>query len=555
MPPDMLPGQLALNDPGDGVTLMRLFGGTLPSLLYPTGVATLVSNLRQVELTGLQHITGDKFINVSNIHITGGSHGDALVTDGLGNLVWQSGGGGIFPEAPTDGRTYGRDGLSQSWVPVLPLTGGNITGDVHIIGGDLTVNGDGVVTDAPIDGRLYVRSNGTWVILPWEWPGDGTGTPGGGIPEAPADGLIYGRDGQTTSWVPVLPLSGGTMLGSLVLAGSPVPGGNPNQAATMAYVDSKITGALQFIGTMDASTNTVTFTTSSGLPPGPLPPAFSVPDRYVIVTVAGTLDAPPELAGKTVQVGDWIVSDGSTWDIIAIGGGGSEIFASNVIVSPPVAGEDNVQTALTQLLSLIGQNAFPEAPTDGQIYGRDGQTKSWIATLPLSGGTMVGSLILDGPPTATSPPNQAATRGYVDGLVMGALGFIGTMDATTGNVTYTVTSGHPAGPLLPANQAADSYVIIAVGGTVPSGPVAGAVVNTGDWLISDGVNWMVIHVAPMVMLASNVTVNPTILGQTDVQGALNVLATAVTTLQSQVTTFLTSVSTIGDVYSTGVAGP
>src|SRR5215467_3952452 len=397
MPPDMLPGQLALNDPGDGVTLMRLFGGTLPSLLYPTGVATLVSNLRQVELTGLQHITGDKFINVSNIHITGGSHGDALVTDGLGNLVWQSGGGGIFPEAPTDGRTYGRDGLSQSWVPVLPLTGGNITGDVHIIGGDLTVNGDGVVTDAPIDGRLYVRSNGTWVILPWEWPGDGTGKPGGGIPEAPADGLIYGRDGQTTSWVPVLPLSGGTMLGSLVLAGSPVPGGNPNQAATMAYVDSKITGALQFIGTMDASTNTVTFTTSSGLPPGPLPPAFQVPDRYVIVTVAGTLDAPPEVAGKTVQVGDWIVSDGSTWDIIAIGGGGSEIFASNVIVSPPVAGEDNVQTALTQLLSLIGQNAFPEAPTDGQIYGRDGQTKSWIATLPLSGGTMVGSLILDGP--------------------------------------------------------------------------------------------------------------------------------------------------------------
>src|SRR5215467_5905514 len=545
MPPDLLQGQLAINDVGDGTTLARLYGGTAPSLLYPTGVATLVSNTRQVELTGQQTIVGDKTINVSRLHITGGAHADVL-----GNMVWTSGGGGVFPEAPTDGQSYGRNGRSKSWVPVLPLSGGTVTGDVHFIG-DVTINGDGVVVDAPIDGKLYVRSNGTWVILPWEWPGDGTGTGGGGIPEAPADGLIYGRNGKTTTWVPVLPLSGGTMEGPLILSGPPVPGGNPNQAATMEYVDSKITGALQFIGVMDASTGIVTFAESSGLPPGPLPPAFDAPDRYVIVTVAGTLSAPPELAGQSVTVGDWIVSNGSSWQIIAIGGGGTNPFASQVIVTPPVSGQDNVQDALQELLNQIGQNAFPEAPADGQVYARNGQAKSWIAALPIAGGTMLGSLILDGPPTATSPPNQAATRGYVDGLVMGALSYIGTMDATTGDVTYTVTSGLPAGPLVPPDQAADSYVIVAVGGTVPSGPVAGAVVNTGDWIISDGVSWQVIHVNPMTMLASNVTLNPTIGGQTDVQGALNVMYNDIALLKSQVADFLNTVSTIGDVYSTG----
>src|SRR5262249_9043705 len=104
-PPDLLQGQLAINDLGDGTTLARLFGGTVLSPMYPTGVATLVSNLRQVELGGAQTITGDKTIAVANLHVLGGGQGDALVTDGQGNLTWVAGGGGIFPEAPADGQT------------------------------------------------------------------------------------------------------------------------------------------------------------------------------------------------------------------------------------------------------------------------------------------------------------------------------------------------------------------------------------------------------------------------------------------------------------------
>jgi hypothetical protein len=59
----------------------------------------------------------------------------------------------------------------------------------------------------------------------------------------------------------------------------------------------------------------------------------------------------------------------------------------------------------------------PEAPLDGQLYGR--QSAGWVALasalattfLPLAGGTMAGPIVLSGPPTAAP---QAATKAYVD---------------------------------------------------------------------------------------------------------------------------------------------
>jgi hypothetical protein len=137
---------------------------------------------------------------------------------------------------------------------------------------------------------------------------------------------------------------------------------------------------------------------------------------------------------------------------------------------------------------------------------------------------MLGNLILDGPPSSASPLNQAATKGNVDGLITGALQFIGTMNGTTGNVTYTTSSGFTNGPLIPATSATDKYVIASVAGTVPSGPISGQVLAVGDWIISDGTQWSVINIASMTIMASQVALSPTVFGQTDVQGALEFLA-------------------------------
>jgi hypothetical protein len=60
------------------------------------------------------------------------------------------------------------------------------------------------------------------------------------------------------------------------------------------------------------------------------------------------------------------------------------------------------------------QNAS-EAPADGQVYGRRGSTASWQAVLPLTGGTMGGSLMLAADPLAN---NEAATKFYVDNHIV-----------------------------------------------------------------------------------------------------------------------------------------
>jgi hypothetical protein len=40
--------------------------------------------------------------------------------------------GNPFPEAPNDGKLYGRGGSTVAWTPVLPLSGGIVTGPVTV---------------------------------------------------------------------------------------------------------------------------------------------------------------------------------------------------------------------------------------------------------------------------------------------------------------------------------------------------------------------------------------------------------------------------------------
>jgi hypothetical protein len=61
----------------------------------------------------------------------------------------------------------------------------------------------------------------------------------GGLTDAPADGTSYGR--QNHLWVNVLPLTGGTLTGPLVLSGPPTA---TSGAATKGYVDSTITAVV-----------------------------------------------------------------------------------------------------------------------------------------------------------------------------------------------------------------------------------------------------------------------------------------------------------------------
>jgi hypothetical protein len=250
------------------------------------------------------------------------------------------GGGGGIPDAPTDGAIYGRDGETETWVQVLPLTGGTMQGP-------LVLNGDASLAMQ----ALPLGQVASFLGFPVQPT----------APNTPDVGDLWfnSNTGQLeqwngTAWVPAtagfLPISGGAMTGNLILDGPPSEGGNPDQAATRGYVDSRITGSVQFIGTIDAQSGVVTYTVSSGITGTVLVDPTTVKDTYVICSVSGTLPATyPFLPGQAMQVGDWVISDGTDWFLIQVSG--EVVLASEVSVAPSVLGATDVQTALEALLA------------------------------------------------------------------------------------------------------------------------------------------------------------------------------------------------------------
>lgn len=131
---------------------------------------------------GVFQVTGTiQLASPVNLQIGGGSNGNVLTTNGLGQLTWANpGSGGGVPEAPIDANTYGRH--SALWTAVPP--------------------------EAPLNASTYGRSNGAWVVIP---PPVITG-------DAPATSLYYAR--YNNGWVNIagafLQLSGGSMTGAIV---------------------------------------------------------------------------------------------------------------------------------------------------------------------------------------------------------------------------------------------------------------------------------------------------------------------------------------------------
>ena len=199
--------------------------------------------------------------------------------------LFTSGGGGSFPEAPLDGFTYGRG--SAAWLRVLPLAGGTLAGALLLSGDPNTAMG--AATKQYVDNRTatYLPLAGGVITGPVALVGASStltlaGNPtqpqqaatkqyvdnlvtGSVIPEAPDALNAYGRQGPSTNaWVPVLPLTGGTITGALTLTGAvtvSLTPTNPTDAANKAYVDAAL------------STGTVSEAPNAAGPYGRLGPA------------------------------------------------------------------------------------------------------------------------------------------------------------------------------------------------------------------------------------------------------------------------------------------
>lgn len=111
--------------------------------------------------------------------------------------------------------------------PHNPLTGAPDT--VAASGGSTQT---GVASQAAgVAAEYYCFAPGLWKQVVG---GTSTGGGGAGIADAPINGITYGR--LNGAWTPVLPLSGGTMTGPIILPpGTPT---NPNSAVSLAVLQA-----------------------------------------------------------------------------------------------------------------------------------------------------------------------------------------------------------------------------------------------------------------------------------------------------------------------------
>lgn len=376
----------------------------------------------------------------------------------------------------------------------------------------------------------------TWTWDGQKWTaGGGAGSGGGGIADAPMDGNTYGRN--TGNWVQVLALTGGTMSGQIILPpGTP---SNPLSAVTKQYVDEAANLTGLYLGTWQVAANNPNISMGGTVDSS----------NYLAITANPNVAemAPsniPGIGGTMINNGDRIVwasaihlwqrVPGDSLDLqigdsryLQLAGGtmtGDEYLANGVLLgmfdtqNSPITLQ--VQGNDVMVWNVTNSGGGPEMMFSVPVHADNTMLTVGLST------TFDSTVWLSSDPVALM---QAATKQYVDShiaAVAGGLQFVGTIDGSTGQCAFTAASSitpNP-GPLPPAADYPNAFVVCDNPGTIPSGPAIGIPLSSGDWLVSDGVNWNHIAIGSAGLLAQDIVVSPAVNGATNVQQALQNIA-------------------------------
>jgi len=258
----------------------------------------------------------------------------------------------------------------------------------------------------------------------------------------------------------LLPIAGGTMTGTLTLAGNPT---NANDAANKAYVDATAGTAVQSVsGTANRITST-----------GGVNPVIDISTSYVGQATITTLG--------TITSGTW----NGTAIALSNGGTNANLTSSNggIFYSTATAGAILSGTATANKVLMSGSSAAPvwstptypnASVTAGKVIISDGT--NYIAstpTYPNSSATTGKILISDGTNFVASTPTYPNTSGTAGKVVI---------SDGTNNVYST--------PTFP-NASATSGKIIKSDGTnwTASTETYASPSTSGNVMTSDGTNW------------------------------------------------------------------
>jgi hypothetical protein len=287
-----------------------------------------------------------------------------------------------------------------------------------IIGSGLNVSTDGILTATGGGGGGSGVTSivaGTRITISSSGPG-GTGTV---TINANVSGLVTGVTGAT----PIVS-SGGTAPVISILSSSTSQAGavqlndtTTSTATNLALTANQgrilqnqintltATSNLTLAGTINASNGLLTSVTTAGMADGfvagsTLPAAAAGNDStFVLVTTAGTF-SPPGGAPTSFNIGDWVLSNGTAWQKIPVGGSApyaSTTVAGVVLLSTNAltqAGADGT-TAVTPatLQSKVSDSVSTTSPTT--IASSTAVKTAYDlanAALPLAGGTMSGNI-------------------------------------------------------------------------------------------------------------------------------------------------------------------
>lgn len=236
-----------------------------------------------------------------------------------------------------------------------------------------------------------------------------------GVPEVPAVpvGQTWAR--EVGQWVPIteetgvfLPITGGMMQGQINMSGNaitnlPAVPVMPNGAAPAQWVLQQISSVSLYQGVWNLDT---------------MVPDLTAPSTHIngytwiaTTSTAGVVIGPavPGLQGKTVFNGDHVIFSAAQGTFSAMHSGGLTLPEADARYLQLVGGQmsgalllnanataPTQAVTLQQLTAAVAGAGLPEAPTDGQVYGRNGVTHAWAPALPLVGGVLSGQLTLAG---------------------------------------------------------------------------------------------------------------------------------------------------------------
>jgi hypothetical protein len=243
-----------------------------------------------------------------------------------------------------------------------------------------------------------------------------------GLPDAPSDANTYGR--HAGAW-------------TLIPAEAPIDG---QQYARSGGAWAVVAGA----GIADAPSDGTVYGRENAawvrVPAGPAG-ATGAAGKSSFNTTSTAFTIPAVGATTTVMLADtsWAVIG----EVVYIAGAGGGNLAAPLQIT---AINGNTLT----LLNPATSPAIAEAPSDGNMYGR--ANGAWNKVLPISGGTLTGTLILAAAPTTAL---GAATKGYVDSAAAPPIATAtnpGLMNTVSGNATDYIGGDNASHGLIPAVQ-------------------------------------------------------------------------------------------------------